>query len=370
MAARDEEGESQVHHRELRIGIIGTSWWADFAFLPALTQQPRAALVAICGRDRARADLMAQKFKIPQVFTDYREMFEKGGLDAVVVATPDDQHYAMVMDALNAGLHVLCDKPIALNVPHAREMVEKAEASGLKHMVFFTGSWMPHARYLKRLVDDGFVGKVYHCNIRYVGGYARSGQYQWRFDANRANGILGDLGSHMIQSARLLVGEISAVSASLSTQVGGAAFENPGNDHALLIVEFANGARGAIEVSAVGHIGKRDMVLGTEIYGAEGTLEVTMELAHGGHIRGLRQNEADIRDLPVPAEYWNGDDSKNAEKSDHFRTAIAHGTRLFVDAILDDTPLSPNLRDGLRVQQVIAAAIESDKTGRRVVVEY
>jgi len=346
---------------QLRVGVIGTSWWSDLTFLPHFKRQPRAALVAVSGRNRERADKMARKYQIPQVYTDYREMIEKGGLDAVVVATPDDQHYPMVMDAAEAGLHVLCEKPVALNAQQGRQMLEKA--STIKHMVFFTGTWMPHFRYFKQLVDDGFVGSVYHCNIRYVGGYARAGEYRWRFDANRANGILGDLGPHMIQFARQIVGDIAAVSANLATRVGGAAFENPANDYALLSVKFANGAFGSIEVSAVGHTGNRDLVQGTELYGADGTLETTMALATGGAVRGLRQGEEQIRDMPIPDAYWEG-----GEKPDHFNTAVALGTKQFVDAILDDQPLSPNLYDGLKVQQIIDAAKESHATGQQVLI--
>jgi predicted dehydrogenase len=346
---------------QARVGVIGTSWWSDMTFLPYFKRQPRAALVAVCGRNRERAEEMAQKYQIPQVFTDYRAMIEKGGLDAVVVAAPDDQHYPMVMDALDAGLHVLCEKPLAMNAQQAREMVDKAEASGVRHMVFFTATWMPHFRYFERLARDGFVGKLYHCNIRYVGGYARGGQYQWRFDANRANGVLGDLGSHMIQLARSIAGEIVTVSASLAVRAG--SFENAANDYALLNVEFASGARGSIEVSAVGYVGSRAMVQGTEVYGMDGTLETTMELATGGYVRGARRDEEPIRDLPVPDEYW-----EDGERPDHIGAAVSRATRVFAEAILDGKPLSPNFYDGLKVQEVIDAARESDSTGQRVAV--
>ncbi len=89
---------------QARIGIVGTSGWSDFLHLPSLKSTPQAALVAICGRNRARAAELAQKYAIPQVFTDYREMLEKGSLEALVVATPDALHYPIVMDALDAIL--------------------------------------------------------------------------------------------------------------------------------------------------------------------------------------------------------------------------------------------------------------------------
>src|SRR5919201_368833 len=97
----------------LRVGVVGTSWWADWMHLPSLKGHPHAQIAAICGRDRARADEMARKYDIPRVFTDYRAMTEQGDLQALTVGVPDDLHYAITMDALAAGLHVLCEKPLA-----------------------------------------------------------------------------------------------------------------------------------------------------------------------------------------------------------------------------------------------------------------
>lgn len=112
----------------IRVGIIGTSWWADEAHLPMLKADPRVELAAICGRNRERAQEMATKYEVPGVFTDYRDMISRGNLQAVVIATPDDEHYAMTMDALDAGLHVVCEKPLALRADHAKAMYEKGRS--------------------------------------------------------------------------------------------------------------------------------------------------------------------------------------------------------------------------------------------------
>ena len=90
---------------QVQVGVIGTSWFADGMHLPNLKSHPQAEIAAICGRKRDRAEEMAKKYGIPLVFTDYREMIEKGDLHAVEVITPDDLHYPMAMDALDAGLH-------------------------------------------------------------------------------------------------------------------------------------------------------------------------------------------------------------------------------------------------------------------------
>jgi hypothetical protein len=151
----------------IRFGVIGTSWWADLTHLPMLKADPRVALNALCGRNRERADEMARKYGFERVNTDYRDMIDRGDLDAIVISAPDDQHYQMVMDALEAGLHVVCEKPLALNAADAKAMYEKAEQKGLRHMAFFTWRWMPQYRYARELVEDGAIGRLYHAAFRF-----------------------------------------------------------------------------------------------------------------------------------------------------------------------------------------------------------
>ena len=114
---------------QVRLGVIGTSWYTDAVLLTVLSAHPGATVAALCGRNRERAEEMAGKHGVPAVFADYREMYERAGLDAVVVASPDDLHFAMTMDALDAGLHVLCEKPMALTLADARAMLARAEAA-------------------------------------------------------------------------------------------------------------------------------------------------------------------------------------------------------------------------------------------------
>jgi len=353
---------------QVRVGVIGTSWWADMMHLPSLKSHPRAEIAAICGRNRDRAEEMAKKYGIPLVFTDYREMIEKGNLQALVIAAPDDLHYPMTMDALDAGLHVLCEKPLALNTGQAREMYEKAEAGGLKHMVFFTYRWLPHYRYLKQLVDEGYVGRCFHCHIRYLSGHRREARYAWRFDRSRANGVLGDLGSHMIDLARWYVGDIARVSAHLGTFVDRPGPEgqalDPGNDAASLILQFKNGTQGMIQVSVVAHTGDRGQEQHVALHGESGTLEADYSLA-GVEVRGARHDEEQFQTLPVPDELWGDVDRTSSFFSRVSEVFVKQsvGVRLFIDAILEDRPAVPNFYDGLKVQEVIDAAIDSHQSG-------
>ena len=131
----------------VRIGIVGTSWWIDAMVGPALQSHPQAEMAAICGRNRSRAEEKAAKYSIPQVYTDFREMLAQGRLDAVFVAAPDDLHSEITLAALDAGLHVLCENPLAVTAQQALEMYAKAEAARVKHMVLYTYRWMPFFQY-------------------------------------------------------------------------------------------------------------------------------------------------------------------------------------------------------------------------------
>ena len=351
---------------QVRVGVIGTSWFADRMHLPALKSHSRAEIAAVCGRNRDRADEMAKKYEIPCVFTDYREMIEKGDLQAIVIVTPDDLHYPMTMDALDAGLHVLCEKPLALNAEQARAMYEKAEAVGVKHMVFFTQRWWPHFRYLKELVDEGYVGRCFHCNIRYLSRYGREARYGWRFDRQRSNGILGDIGSHMIDFARWYAGDIARVSAYLTTFVERPGPEgqalDPANDSALLAVEFENGAQGVIHVSAVAHVGDREQEQHVILHGQSGTLEADSTFV-GAELRGIRPGKDQFETLLVPDHLWEGVDRTDFSRILDIFFKQPVGDRLFIDAILEDRPVTPSFYDGLKVQEVMDAAIESHQSG-------
>ena len=148
----------------VRVGVIGTSWYADIAHLPRIASHLRAELAAVCGRDRARADEMAQKHGASRVFTDYRAMIAEGDLDAVIVSTPDDTHYPMTMAALGAGKHVLCEKPMALNADDCVEMVEHAEQCDRQLLIAQVLPFFPEFSHALSLVNSGEYGKL-------LGGY-------------------------------------------------------------------------------------------------------------------------------------------------------------------------------------------------------
>jgi predicted dehydrogenase len=354
---------------QIPVGVIGTSRWADMMHLPCLKSHPHAYIAAICGRNRDRANEMAKKYEIPFVFTDYQEMIEKGNLEAIVIVTPEDLHYPMTMHALNAGLHIMCEKPLALNAKQAKEMYEKAESIGVKHMVMFTHRWWPHIEFLKKLIDGGYLGRCYHCDIRLLYEYARDTKYRWKFDRKRSNGVLGGLGSHMIDWARLFVGDIARVSAHLATFSEHSGPDDqildPANDSALLAIEFENDAHGVIYTSYVPYLGNRRYEINITLHGQSGTIEVFFS-ALGADVYFIRDDKKKF-ELKTFSDYLLGDIDQ-ADISPMFKifTKLHGGDHLFIDSILEDRPAVPNFYDGLEVQKVIDAAEQSHQSGRWV----
>lgn len=359
----------------VRVGVISTSWYADSLHLPSLKSHPQAEVAALCGRNAERAHELARKFAIPHVYADYREMLEKGDLDAVVVAAPDDLHYTMTMDALEAGLHVLCEKPLALTAAAAATMATRADAAGVKHMVFFTFRWLQHTSYVHELLAAGVVGRTYASHISYVHGGGRGAVASWRFDGARSNGILGDLGSHLIDLARWFHGEIKSVSASVKSfgERRGAAGEwvMPTNDAATLLVEYAGGAQGVIHTSAMAHVGRRGLEQHIVIHGADGSLEADFTFGNFGGageamaVRAIDVGSDEFVPLPIPPHIWEGVDPQTPMEVFNRQSA---GDRYFIDAILNDLPIAPDFHDGAAVAAVVDAALESQRTGLRVEV--
>lgn len=347
--------------KKLRFGVIGTSNWADSMYLTSLHSHPQVELAALCGRSPARAAELAAKYHIPQVYTDYQAMYKQAGLEAVVIGSPDDLHHPMALAAFAAGLHVLCDKPLALSEQQAAEMLAAAEHSGRQHGVLFTYRWLPAFRYAHDLVQQGLVGRCYQAEFRFLLGYARRPDYHWRLDPQRANGALGDLGVHLIDMGRWLVGEIDGVQA-----LAGAFAPHPGpdgapmqaaNDSCNLLVQFENGAHGNLHASLVTHLAERKMQLQVKLYGEGGSLELDVHYGgphNGARLLAARAGEAAFQQLEPPPAYWGP-----VNPSDPYGvfTQQSAGCRAFVDAILNDQPFEPNFYDGYKAQQVIEAAL-------------
>jgi predicted dehydrogenase len=350
----------------LRVGMVGTSWFAETVHLTCLESHPRAVLTAVCGRDRGNAEALAARHGDPAVFTDFAEMMTSGLLDAVVIVTPDDLHHEMTLQALDAGLHVLCEKPLARSASDAHQMWRAAEAAGRVHMTMFTWRWLGVPSYARRLIAEGYLGRCRHAHFSMQADYGDAADYGWRIDPDHGSGILGDLGSHLIDLARCCVGEIGAVSGKLTTAL--TRFGPDGkptdslNDSAMMLVEFADGADGTLEVSGHRLVGAAGPTIEIRLYGDDGTLRLDFGL-EAGRLSGRRRGEESWSDLTVPEEL-SGLAGDNPPILDLAMLApftnLPVADRLFVDAVVDGRPAEATFEDGWRAQQVVDAVVASD----------
>lgn len=362
----------------INVGIVGTSWWADAMYLPTLQDHPHGKFVAICGRNAENTQKVAERWNIPHIFTDYNAMIDSGKIDAIIVSTANETHYPITMKAIEAGLHVLCEKPLSLNYGQAKHMADLADAKGLKNLTPFTYSYMPTARYIKELLDSGYIGTPYHLNLRYYTGYGRAGDYLWRFDRSKAGaGAVGDIGSHFMYLATLFYGRITGVFCLLGqfTQrpqpaPDGKPYEQA-DDTAILSLQFANGAQGVIHVTTMAY---EDTPFGQthhfELHGSGGTLYSFTDWDTVQQVKGAKVGEGVPQELPIPDHIWNGmrHDTVHNTYKDTFRTQNFM-TRQFVTGIAENKTMRPNFQDGAEIQRVIDAALLSDKEKRWVDVE-
>ncbi|MDQ3005421.1 MAG: Gfo/Idh/MocA family oxidoreductase [Chloroflexota bacterium] len=357
---------------KVRIGIIGTSYWVDEFHLPILQNHPNALVQALCGRNQTNTEELARKFGVEKTFTDYRQMLDDGNLDAVIICTPEDQHHPMTMAALDKGLHVLCEKPMAFTADEAFEMLSKAKEKKVKHMVNFTMRWIPHFQFLKHLMDNNYIGKPYHAHFHWLSGWHPDREdYTWYYDPKHSHGAASELGVHMIDQARWYLGEIRSVQASIHSFVKRSAadrkeMEASASDSAIYLLEFESGAHSTIHVSTVNRVSNELIRSGQfiSLHGQDGTLESRAGLWSSNpisEIEGLKRGTEKAETLQVPDSYFGSDGRENLFG---FNDKPILGPRLFVDAILNDQSLQPNFYDGYKAQQVIQAALESDKTGK------
>lgn len=354
------------HSEVLKIGLVGTSWWAEAMYLPALADHPHGAITAVCGRDLAKAESVAAAWGIADAFDDPDVLIDH--VDAVIVASSNASHHPIAMAALEKGRHVLCEKPLGLDGAQADELAATAARTGAVTMTPFTYRFMPLVRQLRRHLDEGYVGTPYHLDARYYTGYACDGEYSWRFDrAEAGSGVLGDLGTHWIDLAMFLLGPISEVGAVLTSSVpraerpDGVPYER-GEDTAMLTVRFESGAVGHLTVSAVcrvgGPFGQSHHV---DVHGSEGTLHAVCDWDTVQEIRGLRGTEPGP---PAPLEripdIWDGlrTGSVHDTYRDVFRTtdAMARG---WVTAAAAGRPVEPDLAHGALVQHICDLAVRS-----------
>lgn len=382
--------------KTMNVAIIGTRFmgkahsnaWlnAPHFFEMGITPVLKVAV----GTDVENTQKFAKTWGWEAAETDWRKVVELGDIDIVDIATPTYLHYDIAMAAAAAGKHIFLEKPFSVSIEQAREMYDAANKANIVHYVNHNYRRVPAVRLAKRLIDDGFVGRIFHWRSTYLQDWIVDPNFPltWHLREEMAGyGAHGDLGSHSVDLARYLVGDIVAVTGMAKTFIedrplpgvdaatftaGSSELSETGrvtvDDASFFIAEFENGALGSFEVSRFAPGRKNYNYF--EIYGSEGSIIFDLE----------RMNELQVFSRSDPAYAQGFKTILVTEGGQHdyianwwppghiigYEHEFHHAVVDFIKAIEEDGNISPNFHDGLKEMEVLTAAMESSRTGRRI----
>jgi predicted dehydrogenase len=263
----------------MKVGIIGASF-AKAAYLPALRHTPGAEVVALASARLDSAKAAADAFGVPHAYDDWKRMIADHQLDLVCIATPTVTHAPMALAALDAGAHVLCEKPTAMDAGEARTMLDRAVALGRVHMIDHELRFNPNRRKVKALIESGFIGEIRHAHITNIGPSWATPETRpkgdWWSLKDQGGGRLGANGSHQVDLLRWWCGEPAAVVGQALTMVPnridkatGTPWIATADDTTHFTLEMRSGAVVTVFLSGVARHGMDNV---TQIYGSEGTI--------------------------------------------------------------------------------------------------
>jgi predicted dehydrogenase len=376
----------------LSVGMVG------YAFMGAAHSQAwrnaprffdlprRVEMSAVAGRDEAKVSSAATRLGWSSIETSWQTLVDRDDIDLVDICTPGDTHAEIAIAALQAGKHVLCEKPLANSVEEAEAMTraaDEARASGVRSMVGFTYRRVPAIALARQLVTEGRLGTVHHVRAQYLQDWIVDPEapLSWRLDKAKAgSGALGDIGAHIVDLTQFITGDaIDRVSGRLRTFVderpvpaehaglSGTAGTGRGpvsvDDAAVFLAEFRSGALGVFEATRFAH-GRKNAIR-IEINGSAGSLAFDFEdmnLLHyfdgaePDRTAGFRRILVTEADHPYVSAWWPPGHLLGYEH------AFTHQVVDLVRDIAEGTDPAPSFADGLQVQRVLAAVETSSDT--------
>jgi predicted dehydrogenase len=348
---------------------------------PFLSPRAVPRLKVICGRTRARVEDAARRYGWDEAATDWREVVRRPDIDLVDVSTPGHSHAEIAIAAAKAGKAVFCEKPLANSVKDAERMLAAVRRAGVPHMICHNYRGVPAVLLAKQLIDEGQLGELRHFRGTYLQDWLVDPAYPrvWRLDRRRAgSGSLGDIGSHVVDLARMLVGEVAEVAGTTETFIRQRPLpDDPRrrgrvtvDDAAVAAVRFANGAIGSIEATRLAP-GRKNYNR-FEINGSLGSLAFNLERLNElevyfesdpGPMRGFRTILTTDRAHPFVGAWWPPGHIIGWE---HTFTHLVYD---LLGAIAGGRVPSPNFEDGVRNQRVLDAIERSARARRWVRVK-
>jgi predicted dehydrogenase len=389
MARARAEGEAP----EIGVGMLGYDFMGKahsnaYKKLPYMMYPPPAVprLIAICGRNEEAVTEAARRYGYEGYYTDWREMLEDDRIQLFDNGGPNNVHAEPCITAAQAGKHIFCEKPLARSAEEAKEMLDAVTKAGVKHMVAHNYRFVPAIRLARNLIDSGALGQIYHFRAVYLQEWIMPHYNEakiWRLDKEMAgSGAVGDLGSHIIDLARFLVGEITSLSAMTRTFIeerplpdGSGTGKVDVDDAFVTAVEFENGAIGTLECSRFAGGRKNYEVL--EINAEKGSIHFDLE----------RLNELNV--------FWVGEEPKETQgfhnvlvTEDYhpwiehwwphghiigWEHTFVHELTHLLDCIVNDKDVAPygaTFEDGYHAAVVCDAIAESAAAKKQVDLKY
>ncbi len=362
------------------IGMLGYAFMGKahangYKTLAYMTWPPplRPELVAIAGRNEEAVAEAARRYGFAEHVTDWRALISDDRIGLFDNAGPNNLHAEPTIAAAEAGKHVICEKPLGRDAAESFDTWQRVQAAGVKHMCAFNYRFVPAVRLAREIIEAGDLGDIHHFRGAYLQEWGTTSAEVWRFDKSLAgSGALGDIGAHVIDLARYLVGEIATVSARLATFAPGREVD----DAVEAIVGFESGAAGTIEASRF--CPGRKNALRFEVNGTKGSLAFDLE-----RINELQVHLADT----TPGERAQGFRTVLVSEPDHpfwqhwwpqghvigWEHTFVHELHHLLTAIRDDTDIAPHgatLEDGYRAAEVCDAMLRSSEQGTREEVTY
>ncbi|MEO3824943.1 Gfo/Idh/MocA family oxidoreductase [Actinomadura sp. B10D3] len=348
-------------------------------FGPPLTP----VMAVLAGRSAERAGAAAAALGWATVETDWKELLRRDDVQLVDICTPGDSHAEIAVAALDAGKHVLCEKPLANSVAEAEAMAaaaERARARGVRSMVGFNYRRVPAVTLARKLVDEGRIGTVRHIRAQYLQDWLSDPEapFTWRMDRDKAgSGALGDIGAHIIDTAQFITGQsLVGVSALLDTFVperpvpGGGTARVTVDDAALFIGRTDAGALATFEATRFATGRKNSLRI--EVSGSSGALSFDLEslnelwfhdATEDPRTAGFRRIVVTEPVHPYAGHWWPPGHILGYEHT------FTHQMADLLTAIADGADPRPSFADGLQVQRVLAAVADSAASGRWIDVE-
>jgi predicted dehydrogenase len=360
----------------LGYGFMGRAHSLALRALPALEDRPAAAprLVSISGRDRAALERARGRYGWAEAVTEWRDQVADERVDVFDNAGPNGMHLDPTLAAIRHGKHVLCEKPLGRSAAEAHELWMAADAAGVVHMCGFNLRFLPAVRLARELLESGQLGEPTHFRARFLASSAlRADQRRtWRFRRSQAgSGAVADLGSHLVDLARYLAGEIEAVSAATRTFVGrrdGA--EVDVDDAYAAVLELEGGAIGTLEASRAA--GRRAGECWFEVDCTRGSLSFDVERLNQLEVitRRKETRRIEVTDPGHPfMELWWPAPGHAIGWGDSF----VHELRHLMQAVAGAAPVRPHgadFEDGYRCAEVCDAILRAAETGMRDAVAY